>query len=138
MWSLSLHLVLTIIVGVAGWQDWKTREVSNIITIPFFTAGIATIIWRAVFSRTDGTIVGFSLFVIGILTIAAYQGWMGGADWKVLVGLWGLWPLAGLVALIGAGIWGMMTVFFMKKKSFAGLSIYAISMVLLVLITPVH
>jgi hypothetical protein len=33
-----------------------------------------------------------SALVIAILTLAAFKGWMGGADWKILVGLFGLWP----------------------------------------------
>ena len=41
----------------------------------------------------------FSLVVIAFLTFAASRHWMGGTDWKTLVGLFGLWPLARLAIL---------------------------------------
>jgi hypothetical protein len=70
--------------------------------------------------------------VIILLTIAAFRNWMGGADWKVLVGLWGTWTLGGLAALIGAGIWGVIAMIRTHDKnvSFPGIAAFAVSLLL--------
>lgn len=135
MWSLSFHLVLTIIVGIAGWQDWRTHEVSNFITIPLFAAGLLTILWSAIFSEVEGATIGFSLFIVGILTIAAYHGWMGGADWKVLTGLLGIWPLGSITALFCAGIVGLIIMFthHNRKARFSGITAFALGIDLVLL-----
>ena len=53
---------------------------------------------------------------------------MGGADWKVLVGLFGLWPLAGLAALVTAGVWGGMAILRTGERNarFPGVSAFAL------------
>lgn len=136
MWSLSLHLILTIVLGVAGWQDWKTREVSNFITIPLLVFGLVTLLWHVFSSKNAEAITGFSLLATGVLTLAAFQDWMGGADWKVLVGLWNLWPLAGFAAMFGAGLWGMAEKMIQRNhgKTFPGVSVYAMITLLLLML----
>ena len=80
---------------------------SNWITIPLFIAGWAACVWRL---STD-LFAGAALIILMlILTAIAWVGWMGGADWKVLAGLFGLWPLAGFVSLVVAGAWGLVQV----------------------------
>ncbi|MCJ7435245.1 MAG: hypothetical protein MUO77_17330, partial [Anaerolineales bacterium] len=55
---------------------------------------------------TNDMLTGLSLFAMAVITLAALRGWMGGADWKILTGLFGLWPPAGFAALVIAGMWG--------------------------------
>ena len=57
---------------------------------------------------------------------------MGGADWKVLVGLFGLWPLAGLAALVAAGVWGGLAILRTGERNarFPGVSAFALGVTL--------
>lgn len=123
------HLVLVVAVCWMGWQDWKTREVSNWLSLPLGMLGLAGLVYR--FIQGDSLVLP-SLFVVILLTIAAFRNWMGGADWKVLVGLWGLWTLGGLAALIGAGLWGMAEMIRTHDKnvSFPGIAAFAVSLLL--------
>ena len=52
---------------------------------------------------------------------------MGGEDWKVLVGLFGLWPVAGFAAILSAGLWGMVEMVRRRNRNvrFPGISAYA-------------
>lgn len=126
---ILFHLVLVILVCWMGWQDWKTREVSNWLSLPLGMLGLAGLVYR--FIQGDSLVL-HSLFVVIVLTIATFCNWMGGADWKVLVGLWGLWTLGGLVALIGAGLWGMVAMIRTHDKnvSFPGIAAFAVSLLL--------
>ena len=62
-----------------------------------------------------------------MITAAAFKGWMGGADWKVLIGLFGLWPLAGFAALVVAGVWGSLVILFTGDRNarFPGVTAFA-------------
>lgn len=105
MFSNNLLVIsaLTVSVMIAGLQDFRRGEVSNWISIPLLCIGLGA----ALLQLFSGQALGwFPALVIAILTLAAFRGWMGGADWKILVGLFGLWPLAGLAALVTAGVWG--------------------------------
>ncbi len=106
MWSSNLLLfgALTLLLVVAGIQDWRSRKVSNWITIPLFVAGLIACIWRIFIDPFNGIAVAI---MIVLLTATIWKkDWMGGADWKVLVGLFGLWPLAGIVSVGATGIYG--------------------------------
>ncbi len=105
--SLPLLGVLTAVLIMSGVQDWRSREVSNWITIPLFIAGWAACVWRLSTDLFGGVAL---IILMLILTAVALGGWMGGADRKVLVGLFGLWPLAGFVSLVVAGVWGLVEV----------------------------
>jgi hypothetical protein len=59
---------------------------------------------------SNDMLTGVMLFAMAVSTLAAFKGWMGGADWKVLIGLFGLYPLAGFAALVVAGIWGSVLI----------------------------
>ncbi|MBI1793397.1 MAG: prepilin peptidase [Chloroflexi bacterium] len=97
--------LLTALVFLGGIQDWSRGEVSNWISIPLFAAGLTASVLR-LFSRGQ-RMAGIAIGMIVLaLTLSALKGWMGGADWKILVGLFGLWPFAGLTALAAAGVWG--------------------------------
>jgi len=124
-----LHLAITFLVLGMGWQDWKTREVSNILTIPFAWFGMLGLFYRLYLQESTAI---FSLWVIILLTVAALRNWMGGADWKTLVGLWGLWPLAGLTALIGGGMWGIFAMLRNRDRRvlFPGVTAFSIGLVL--------
>ena len=103
--SLPLFGILTAALIVSGVQDWRSREVSNWITIPLFIAGWIACIWRL---STDLLVAAALIILMLIMAALALVGWMGGADWKVLSGLFGLWPLAGFVSLVVAGVWGLV------------------------------
>ena len=108
MWSSNIFLgygLLLSVLMIGGVQDWRTGEVSNWISVPLFSIGAIAPILR-LFFLADIFANILSLFIMGVITYAAVKGWMDGADWKVLVGLFGLWPLAGFAALVVAGVWG--------------------------------
>jgi len=97
--------MLTALLTIGGMQDRRTGEVSNWISVPLFFMGVIASILR-VFFADDLFANILPLFAMAVITMAAFKGWMGGADWKVLIGLFGLYPLAGFAALIVAGVWG--------------------------------
>jgi len=127
--ELWLHLTLVSLVGWMGWQDWKTREVSNAMSLPLLACGLAGLFLRLYFGDLSAQA---ALIVILVITILALQGWMGGADWKVLVGLWGLWTLAGIAALVGAGVWGVVMLIRTHDRnvSFPGIAAFALAVLL--------
>ena len=104
------HTALTILVILAGIQDWRNREVTDWLTWPMFIGGIVSAILYAV--RLDFLSLTVSIFLL----IAWYFDWLGGADVRVLVGLWGLWPLAGFLALLVTGLWGLVLVLRKREK----------------------
>lgn len=116
MW---LNASLTAFLLLAGWRDWRSGLVSNWITIPLLGAGIVGLIMHA-----DLVIAAIAL----ALTFAALRGWMGGADWKVLIGLFGLWPAAGLAALLFAALWGLAAMLVKRDRNarFPGITAFAI------------
>ncbi len=112
MWldSIPLHLALVGLVAIGGKQDWRKREVSNLLTIPLYLVSMPVAIIRFF----QGDVV--PLAIISILTLAAFEGWMGGADYKILASLTALWSLGGLAALLAAGIWGVIVVLFTRDR----------------------
>jgi Flp pilus assembly protein protease CpaA len=118
--------VLLSILTIGGVQDWHTGEVSNWITIPLFVIGALAAVLR-LFFVDDAPIGALSLLAIFVVTLAAFKGWMGGADWKVLTGLFGLWPLAGFASLIVAGVWGgvMILITGDRNARFPGVTAFA-------------
>jgi Flp pilus assembly protein protease CpaA len=135
MWwnNILVHFVLTSLVCWMGWQDWKTREVPNALTLPFALAGMVGLLHR--FMANDPSAV-LSLFVFGLLTVAALRSWMGGADWKVLIGLWGVWTRGGLAALLAAGLWGVVETLRSHDKnvSFPGIAAFSAGLLLTFLV----
>ena len=114
------------ILVMGGVQDWCIGEVSNWISIPIFLMGVLASILRLLF--LDDTLASvLSLFVMVVITLAAFKGWMGGADWKVLIGLFGLYPLAGFVALLVAGLWGGIIILITGDRNarFPGVTAFA-------------
>ncbi len=129
MWSSNIFSVYGLLLSVliiGGVQDWRTGEVSNWISIPLFSMGAIAPILR-LFLLENISVNIFSIFVMGVITYAAIKGWMGGADWKVLVGLFGLWPLAGFAALVVAGVWGGILILKTgdRNRRFPGVTAFA-------------
>lgn len=129
---LPYHLALVFLVCWMGWQDWKTREVSNALNVPLMIFGVLGLLFRTYVREPSAQV---SLVVILVLTVSALCGWMGGADWKVLVGLFGLWPIAGIVALICTGIWGLVAMIRTHDRnvSFPGIAAFSIATTLTLL-----
>lgn len=128
---IILYGLLTVVVIIGGIQDWRTGEVSNWITMPLLALGTLASVLRLL--TPTGFLIGFIEIV---LTMAALNGWMGGADWKVLVGLFGLWPVAGFAALIGAGAWGLVEMIKTRNRNarFPGVSAFAVAVILTFLV----
>ena len=126
IFMLLSHLTLIILMCWMGWQDWKTREVSNALSIPLAMFGLVGLIFRL---TVHEPLAQISLVVVVVLTAAALRNWMGGADWKALVGLWGLWPLAGFTSIIGAGLFGAGAMIWTcdRNVTFPAICIFAIS-----------
>lgn len=131
--ELTLFGFLLPVLVVAGVQDWRRGEVSNWITIPLFCLGVTAAILRVFFS--NDLLTGVMLFAMAVSTLAAFKGWMGGADWKVLVGLFGLYPIAGFTALIVAGFWGAVLMLATKNRNarFPGVTAFVFAACLTVL-----
>ena len=108
--ELILHALLAALVVWAGVQDWRRREVADWLTWPLFVLGLGAAVYRAFH-------LGFLPLTISIFVLVVwYFNWLGGADARVLVGLWGLWPLAGLLGMICTGIWGLVLVLRKREK----------------------
>ena len=128
MWldSVPLHLALVGLVAIGGMQDWRKREVSNLLTIPLYLVSMPFAIIRFF----QGDVV--PMMIISMLTLAAFEGWMGGADYKILARLTALWSLGGLVALLAAGIWGGIVVLLTRNRlyTFPGVTAMAFGVAL--------
>ena len=104
MLETFLHLILTVLCILAGIQDWRKREVADWLTWPLFGLGAISVIVRAAHLNL------LPLLVCALVLIVWYFNWLGGADARVLIGLWGLWPLAGLLGMVCTGLWGLVLV----------------------------
>jgi len=124
--SLLGYGFLLSILTIGGVQDWQTGEVSNWISIPLFLMGALAAILRLLFLDDMLTSV-LSIFAMVVITLAAFKGWMGGADWKVLIGLFGLYPLAGFAALVVAAVWGGIIILITGERNarFPGVTVFA-------------
>ena len=98
-------LLLMILAAV---QDYKTREVSNWITVPIFISGVVVMC----VSRPP-----IAIIVSLILLFIWHKGWMGGADVKALVGLLGIWSTAAFVSIFAIGVQGLITRLRGKKSA---------------------
>jgi Flp pilus assembly protein protease CpaA len=108
--KIALHALIAALVVWGGLQDWSKREVADWLTWPLFVMGLGSAIFRAV--RLDYLPLTISFFVLSVW----YFNWLGGADARVLVGLWGLWPLAGLLGMVCTGLWGFVLVLRKRGK----------------------
>jgi Flp pilus assembly protein protease CpaA len=106
--EIALHALTAALVVWGGLQDWHHREVVDWLTWPMFMMGLGSTVFRAV--RLDFLPLTISFFVLSVW----YFNWLGGADARVLIGLWGLWPMAGLLGMICTGVWGLVLV--MRKQ----------------------
>jgi Flp pilus assembly protein protease CpaA len=108
--KLALHALTAVLVIWGGCQDWHRREVADWLTWPLFVMGLGATIFRAV--HLDFLPLTICVFILSVW----FFNWLGGADARVLVGLWGLWPLSGLLGMICTGVWGLMLILFKRGK----------------------
>ena len=106
--KIALHALTAVLVIWGGLQDWHQREVADWLTWPLFVMGLGAAIVRTV--HLDFLPLTISVFIL----TAWYFNWLGGADARVLMGLWGLWPIAGLMGMVCTGMWGL--VFVLRKR----------------------
>ena len=102
--KLALHALTAGLVIWGGCQDWRQHEVADWLTWPLFVMGLGAAVFRAV--HLDFAPLTISIFVLSVW----YFNWLGGADARVLVGLWGLWPMAGLLGMLCTGLWGLVLI----------------------------
>ena len=131
MWFVDL--VAALLIGWGGVQDARTGEVSNWITIPIFVLGLAVCLFRVIVRDEIGFL---SVFFIFLMTVFTWIGWMGGADWKVLCGLIGFWPQAAFMAIVCAGVWGIVEMARTRNRHarFPGIAAFAIGVGFFVII----
>ena len=110
------YFSVLLLMILAAMQDYKTREVSNWITVPLFIGGVAIILVHQ----------NLLLIIVSlILLFIWHKGWMGGADVKVLIGLLGIWSTAAFVSIFAIGVQGLITRL-RGKKSAPGLVAIAV------------
>lgn len=128
-YDLVIRSILVAALIWMGIQDFRTREVSNVFTVPLLIVGTAVIAFQI--ARAPYMFV-FIFMIALLVTCAALCGWMGGADWKVLVGLLGLWPMAAYASLIGAGFVGFILWVWTRDRNvrFPAVCIFAASSIL--------
>ena len=115
MWIIWLiyggYFSIFVLMILAAVQDYKTRKVSNWITVPLFIGGAVIMLVHQ----------NLLLIIVSLILLFIWQkGWMGGADVKVLVGLLGIWATSAFVSIFAIGIQGLITLL-RGKKSFPGL-----------------
>ncbi len=122
--NVAFDLVVLIPILITGWQDFRTREASNLITIPYFFTGVGVGIYR----YYNDPSMWYVFLVQGLITFVARFNGMGGADWKMQCGLFGLHPLMGLVSVFAEGVWGsVLLVRHGPQARFPKLSVMAVS-----------
>ena len=112
-----IKVVVLVLLVIAAVQDYKTREVSNWITIPLFLLGL----FALMFLHSVLPIIAMTL-----LFVSWVKGWLGAADAKVLIGLFGVWSLSAIVSMLLLGIYGAYLLGRQDEKSFPGLVTIAI------------
>ena len=98
--QLIISAIVLVWLMVCAYQDWRSGEVSNWLTIPAMILGMGYAVYMG---RERLILVAAALAGLMLLYVL---GSLGGADVKVLVALAGLWPTAMLAALLVQGIWG--------------------------------
>lgn len=127
--QITFHALIAALVVWGGFQDWHYREVADWLTWPLFVMGVIAAIGRSV------SLDIFPITVAAFILTAWYSNWLGGADARVLVGLWGLWPAAGLFGMVCTGLWGLMLVLRRQgKERIPALVTVAIGTVILLVI----
>jgi Flp pilus assembly protein protease CpaA len=107
-----VKIILLTWLLVCAWQDGRTGEVSNWLTLPAMaSAGLF-----ALASGRDALLL-FAAALLGVF-ILFYLGSLGGADAKILVVLAGCWPMAFFAAVLMQGVWGL--VMLVRKGRTAG------------------
>ena len=109
---LFAHFSILLFLILAAIQDYKTREVSNWITVPLFLGGVVIIMVN---------LDPLSVILSTLLFFFWLWGGMGGADVKVLVALLGFWSEAALASFLLLGVWGVVLLIRKKRESFPGL-----------------
>jgi Flp pilus assembly protein protease CpaA len=108
--EIALHALTAALVVWGGLQDWSKREVADWLTWPLFVMGFGSAIFRAVHLNFLPLTISFFVLIVW------YFNWLGGADARILIGLWGLWPLAGFLGMVFTGLWGLLLVLRKRGK----------------------
>jgi Flp pilus assembly protein protease CpaA len=113
--SPAAHAIVTALIVTAGILDYRTHKVSNWISLPVFFARILTAALRLGNTPLPPEFVG--AMIVGGLVLGLYftSNTPGEADVKIIVGLCGLWPAAGIASLAGGSILGLAVLLWKGK-----------------------
>jgi Flp pilus assembly protein protease CpaA len=99
---MILNLILLVWLAVCAWQDWRSREVSNMLTLP-------PLIAAPVYAALQGWERLLLFALVGLAGTALFRaGGMGGADVKILLTLSAFAPPMLVAALAAQGIAGLI------------------------------
>lgn len=99
---MILSLALTVWLSVCAWQDWRSREVSNGLTLPPLAGAL-------VYAAVQGWERLLLFALVGLVCAVLFElGGMGGADVKILAALSAFSPLMLMAALAAQGITGLV------------------------------
>ncbi len=98
--EIVLRIALTGLLGLSAWHDWRTRTAPNVITIPIFMVGAVAAFAR--FLEDDWAPLAMLIYLTGAHLIG--KSGLGDADIKVIAGLWGLWPQAGVPVMLATAL----------------------------------
>ena len=94
-----IELMLTMWLVVCAWLDWRTRRVSNWLTMPVLGFSVLWAIWN-----WKTTLIFWILTAI-VMLLLWWKGGTSGADVKIVIALSSLWPLGLLIAAITTSIY---------------------------------
>lgn len=89
--QLYASLILTAYLAPCAWQDWRTRKVSNWLTVPAFVAAWPLALW---FGNLEWTVAVF----LGCYVAWQFKG-MGAADGKLATLMAAISPVTVLTSL---------------------------------------
>lgn len=95
--TLTLYAALTLFLLPCALQDYRTRHISNWLTVPLFLAAWPAALYLNTFVLTFAVFIGFWLAF-------KLSGGMGPADGKIAVGLAALAPLSLFAGIAVSGL----------------------------------
>ncbi len=102
---LALKTITLLLLGIAAVMDYRTRTVSNWVTLPLFFGSLSIFPLMSLELGTRIFGILFSLLLFRLWKV----GGMGGADAKALIALTLAWLPATLLSLLAVAFFGVVT-----------------------------